>query len=96
MSESRKMMQFEANKKSVGVALVLCWFLGMFGVHRFYLGASGSGAAILVLTILGVVLSVVGIGLVILVVPAFWVFIDLFLTPGMVREHNAKLIDMLT
>ena len=96
MSDSRRMMQFEANKKSVAVAYILWLFLGMLGVHRFYAGASGSGAAICVLTILGAVLSVVGIGVFILIVPAFWVVIDLFLIPGMVQDYNADLIDMLS
>ena len=27
--------------------LLLCWFLGVFGVHRFYLGRTGSGALML-------------------------------------------------
>ncbi|MHA1125215.1 MAG: NINE protein [Candidatus Heimdallarchaeota archaeon] len=29
--------------KSRLIALLLCWFLGVFGVHRFYLGRIGSG-----------------------------------------------------
>ncbi len=29
--------------KSRLVALLLCWFLGMFGVHRFYVGKTGTG-----------------------------------------------------
>ena len=41
-TETRKLMQFEANKKSVGVAYLLWAFFGGFGAHRFYLGRSGS------------------------------------------------------
>ena len=29
--------------KSRAAALVLCWFLGIFGVHRFYVGKIGTG-----------------------------------------------------
>ena len=29
--------------KSRLIALLLCWFLGVFGAHRFYLGRIGSG-----------------------------------------------------
>ena len=27
------------------VALLLCWFLGALGVHRFYVGKTGTGIA---------------------------------------------------
>lgn len=29
--------------KSRGVAAVLCFFLGVFGIHRFYVGKVGTG-----------------------------------------------------
>ena len=32
-----------ASDKSRLVALLLCWFFGMFGVHRFYVGKTGTG-----------------------------------------------------
>jgi TM2 domain-containing membrane protein YozV len=31
------------SKKSRLVALLLCWFLGILGVHRFYVGKTGTG-----------------------------------------------------
>lgn len=31
--------------KSKVTAILLCWFLGIFGVHRFYLGHVGIGIA---------------------------------------------------
>ena len=33
--------------KSRTVAAVLCWFLGVIGVHRFYTGKTGSGIAMI-------------------------------------------------
>lgn len=95
MSEARKMMQFEANKKSTGIAYLLWFFLGMLGVHRFYLGRSGSGAVILVLSIVSFFLSFVGIGIFLFVIPAIWVLVDVFLIPGMAREYNNQLINNL-
>lgn len=34
--------------KSRLVALLLCWFLGVFGAHRFYVGKNGTAALMLV------------------------------------------------
>ncbi|MEC7232393.1 MAG: TM2 domain-containing protein [Planctomycetota bacterium] len=39
------------SKKSRLVALLLCWFLGYFGAHRFYVGKAGT--ALLQLVTLG-------------------------------------------
>jgi TM2 domain-containing membrane protein YozV len=94
-SDVKKMMQFEANKKSTGVAYLLWFLFGMLGVHRFYLGYNGSGAAILILTLFSILLSFVGIGLVLIFIPIIWVFIDLFLIPGMAREYNNRLIGLI-
>jgi TM2 domain-containing membrane protein YozV len=94
-TDAKKMMQFEANKKSTGVAYLLWLFFGMLGVHRFYLGSSGSGAAILILTLVSILLSFVGIGLVLIFIPMIWVFIDLFLIPGIAREYNNRLIGLI-
>lgn len=33
--------------KSRVTAIILCWFLGIFGVHKFYLGQTGWGVAYL-------------------------------------------------
>ena len=35
------------SEKSFFTALVLCWFLGLLGIHRFYLGKSGTGIVML-------------------------------------------------
>ncbi len=48
------------------VAALLAFFLGIFGIHRFYLGRTGSGIVMLVLTI-----TVIG-----MVVTGPWAFID--------------------
>jgi TM2 domain-containing membrane protein YozV len=66
--------------KSMLVAYVLWYFLGMFGGHRFYLGRKGSAIAMLILT-----LTVVGI-----VVTSVWALVDAFLTYKMVQEFNNR------
>ena len=49
-------------QKSRVAALVLCFFLGALGVHRFYVGKVGSGIAQLLLCWTGI--------------SAIWAFID--------------------
>ena len=66
---------------SVVAAYLLWFFLGFFAAHRFYLGRIGSA-------IFQLVLNVMVVGLI-------WLFIDLFLIPGMVRAKQAHLRDRL-
>lgn len=91
MSEAAVLMQYDVNRKSTGVAYLLWFFLGGFGAHRFYLGRGGSGAAILIITLVSMLLTVVLVGFVTIWISAVWVFIDLFLIPGWVYEHNSGL-----
>lgn len=37
----------EISKKSRLAALLLCWFFGVLGVHRFYVGKVGTGILII-------------------------------------------------
>ena len=92
----RSQMLFEANRKSVGVAYLLWFFLGMFGAHRFYLGETGTAVAQLLLLIVGAVLTIVLIGFLLLGVLGVWVLLDAVLIPGIVRRHNIELADRLT
>ncbi len=43
----------ELSPKSRLATVLLAWFLGTFGLHRFYIGKIGTGVAILILGILG-------------------------------------------
>jgi TM2 domain-containing membrane protein YozV len=91
----RSQMMFEANRKSVGVAYLLWFFVGWLGAHRFYLGQTGTGVAQLLLTLIGAVLAVVIIGFFLLAIVGVWLLVDLFLIPGMVQNHNMQLIERL-
>ena len=48
MAQPRRRLRSDRNK---WVAALLAFFFGIFGVHRFYLGQTGSAIAMLVLTL---------------------------------------------
>jgi TM2 domain-containing membrane protein YozV len=89
--DAQAMMMFEANKKSLAVSYALWFLLGIFGGHRFYNGRIGSAIAQLLLTIVGLLLTVVYVGFLILIPVAIWVLVDAFLIPGWIRNHNTLL-----
>lgn len=68
-------------RKSVGVAYALWFFLGILSLHRFYLGRPVSA----ILQILSYFI----------VVGFIWWIVDAFLIPDMVRQHSAKIREML-
>jgi TM2 domain-containing membrane protein YozV len=76
--------------KSIGASYLLWFFVGYLGGHRFYLGRKGSAIAMLLLTVFGVLLSFVGVGLVFLGIVGVWALVDAFLIPGMVAEQKNK------
>ncbi|AKQ55151.1 TM2 domain-containing protein [Bordetella hinzii] len=89
-------MMYDANRKSVGVAYLLWLFLGGAGGHRFYAGKTGSGIAMLILTISGVILSIIGVGFLLLLAVGIWAIIDAFLIPGWIRNANMLLAATLS
>ena len=50
-------------QKSKAAAGLLSIFLGMWGVHKFYLGYTGTGLLMLGITLLGILLAIVVIGI---------------------------------
>lgn len=93
--DTKALMMYEANKKSLGVGYLLWIFLGVFGGHRFYLRRTGSAVAILILWILGWVLIAAVVGAFLLIIVGMWVLVDAFLIPGWVRAHNNALASQL-
>ena len=85
------MMEYDARKKSSLLAYLAWFFLGGLGVHRFYLGRTGSGVAQLLLTVFGWLTFALGIGMVLIVGLGVWLFVDLFLVAGWVGEYNLAL-----
>ena len=90
MTDSNKMMRFETDKKSEGVALVLCWMLGVWGAHRFYLNKPHA-VTMLAITLNSVPLCLVGIGFVSLAAMIVRSLIDVFSVTKWVKEHNTAL-----
>ena len=72
------------SKKLRLVALLLCWFLGMLGVHRFYVGKIGTGIAMLLITLTFFGMIVTGI----------WVLIDLVvIASGTFKDNDGGVLE---
>jgi TM2 domain-containing membrane protein YozV len=88
-------MRYDADKKSALIAYLLWFFLGLFGVHRLYLGRVGTGLGMLVLHGISWVLAWILIGYLGFAVLGLWWLIDALLIPGMTRSYNNRLIESL-
>lgn len=75
-------------EKSMAIAYILWFFLGMLGIHRFYLGRAGTGIFQLLLGIIGWATAMLLIGFIFLIPLWIWLIVDIFLIPGMVRKAN--------
>lgn len=74
--------EYERNAKSPTTAFLLCFFLGAFGAHRFYLGQTAAGVVRLVLSPL--------------VIPTIiWEIVDLFRIDADVATSNQTLAGRL-
>lgn len=74
-TSSKKTLSQSANYmtpdgKSMVIYLILAWFLGAFGVHKFYVGNRRTGTIMLILGLVGLILIVP------LFVTAIWSLID--------------------
>lgn len=78
------------DRKSAGIAYALWFFLGLFGAHRFYLGRTGSGVAMVILTILGIATAVFIVGMLIIGAVAIWSIVDAFLIPGWIESETKQ------
>jgi TM2 domain-containing membrane protein YozV len=93
--DTERAMRYDADKKSALIAYLLWFFLGLFGVHRLYLGRVGTGLGMLVLHGISWVLAWILIGYLGFAVLGLWWLIDALLIPGMTRSYNNRLIESL-
>jgi len=91
-STTNDLMRFEVLKKSEGVALFLCWVLGVFGGHRFYLGRPHA-ATMLIITLISLPLCLFcGLGIPGILATTIWMICDLFQVTRWVREYNTAIL----
>lgn len=65
-------------------AFLLCWFLGVFGGHRFYVGRTGSAVAMLLLTLTGFGILVTSI----------WALVDLIgIASGAFKDKDGAVLE---
>ena len=82
---------YAAEKASVGTVVLLWFFFGGFGAHRFYLGKTRSGFAQLALTVCGIFIYSAPYGGAILLPIAAWMLYDAGRISEWVEAHNAAL-----
>ena len=71
-------------EKSMVVYILLVFFLGTLGVHKFYAGRSGEGIAMLLMGTIGWLLIIPGI------IVCFWALIDFIV--GIINLNEPKKI----
>lgn len=84
MTEQQRLLfmtRYNAEKKDTLAGVLLCFFLGGFGAHRFYMGQIGLGALYLIFFWA--------------VIPHLVALVECFLMPGRVRRYNQELAYML-
>ena len=85
--------QSTVSEKSKVAAAVLCFFLGQFGIHRFYLGQAGIGAVMLVLAVIGWATTAIILGFIPLAIVWIWELVDFIriLCNSLVDSQGRKL-----
>lgn len=80
------------SEKNWIATLLLCFFLGSFGIHHFYAGKVGLGITQLLLTIVGFITAVFG-GFVLNIAVGIWVLVDfIMIIVGSFKDKEGNLI----
>ena len=86
----------EKSQKSWGTSLLLCIFLGMLGIHRFYAGKIISAIVILITTLfIFIILPIItfGIGIIFWFIPPLIELIDIIIiVTGKFKDSQGKYI----
>ncbi|WP_229678141.1 TM2 domain-containing protein [Caldovatus sediminis] len=72
----------------MGLAYLIWFGFGLFGLHRLYLGRRVSAAAMAGITLVSLALAQSGLGLLGFAATGAWALADLLLIPEMTRECN--------
>jgi TM2 domain-containing membrane protein YozV len=82
--------ELEKHKKSTGLTYVLWFFLGVLGIHKFYLGKTGMGIVYLILGIPVWISMFLPFAVVLAIPLVILLIIDLFTIPRQVRKAHEK------
>ena len=95
-------LKMKVEGKSLLIAYLLWWFLGLAGVHRFYLNRTKTALAQLALSVLGGItvfvcivsfflIGFIFIGFIFLIPVGIWWILDVYFTYKIVQEENNKI-----
>ena len=83
----------DISSKSRLIALLLAAFAGLMGIHHFYSGKISIGIALAFMTLLSLLTSWLGIGVLIIFIPVIWTFLDIFvILTGNYKDKEGKKI----
>jgi len=101
-AKAARVVSGEISTKSRLAATLLAWFLGIFGIHRFYVGKTGSAIGMLILSIIYFVSlvflaagwwGVAVFGYICITAVGIWAFVDfLIAVTGNMRDGEGRLI----
>lgn len=91
--EAKAIVTEEESSKSRTIALLLCFFLGSLGAHRFYLVKNPTAITMLVLWVIGIATVWILIGIPFLIAVGIWSLIDLILIlVGAMKDGEGRLV----